>query len=100
MRPSLAPHGPATPDAGKDACAWQHSQPNPEYVRFLAENSRDLVIKISDAGKILSVSPNVKAVLGYTPEELLHSGVLERVHPDDLPCLQKQFGSGQGAIIF
>jgi hypothetical protein len=64
MMPNVAPHGTATPDACKDARELQYLQQNQECLRFLAENSRDLVIEVTGDGKILSVSPNVKAVLG------------------------------------
>ncbi|HEU0039568.1 MAG TPA: ATP-binding protein [Verrucomicrobiae bacterium] len=100
MMPNLTPHSPATPDACKDARALQYLQQNQECLRFLAEHSRDLVIKVTCDGKILSVSPNVKAVLGYTPEELLHASVFERVHADDLPQVQEQFGLAEGAVTF
>jgi CheY-like chemotaxis protein len=64
MMPNVAPHGTATLDACKDARELQYLQQNQECLRFLAENSRDLVIEVTGDGKILSVSPNVKAVLG------------------------------------
>jgi PAS domain S-box-containing protein len=65
--------------------------PNPQHLRLLAENSHDLVIEISRDGKILSASPNVQAMLGYTPKQLLHANVFERIHADDLPHVQGQF---------
>jgi len=50
-----------------------------------AVDSSDLVIRTTpDGGRYTYVSPNVRSILGYEPEELLAQRPLERVHPDDL----------------
>ena len=76
---------------------WLRSQ---DGLRFLGENARDLFIEITRAGKILSVSPNVKPVLGYTAEELFDANFLERVHADDLPRRPELFGRAEGNSTF
>jgi len=54
-------------------------------VTFPADDSSDLVIRTTpDGGRYTYVSPNVRSILGYEPEELLAQPPLERVHPDDL----------------
>ncbi len=53
--------------------------------RAPAVDSSDLVIRTTpDGGRYTYVSPNVRSILGYEPEELLAQRPLERVHPDDL----------------
>lgn len=50
--------------------------------RVLAENSRDLVVRMRLDGTRLYISPSVREMLGYAPEELLEPR-WELVHGDD-----------------
>ena len=59
----------------------------PRCFILLAENSLDLIARYDLSGQTLFVSPSVKRVLGYTPEEALGANPLEAVHPEDLPSL-------------
>jgi PAS domain S-box-containing protein len=38
--------------------------------------------------------------IGYTPEELFHANVFERVHADDLPHVQEQFALAECSPSF
>jgi len=55
------------------------------YFRSLIEGSMDVVLVINPDGTIRYESPSIERVTGYTPEERRGEGVLELIHPDDLP---------------
>jgi len=58
---------------------------------------------IDRKGNLLFLSPNVKKVCGYVPEQLCHKGIrpwLEKVHPEDFPRLREArtvFFGGSGS---
>jgi PAS domain S-box-containing protein len=52
--------------------------------RLLAENATDVIGRISAEGRIVYISPSVRALLGYEPQELMGVPVAQLVHPDDL----------------
>lgn len=52
-------------------------------VRSLLRNSGDVVAICEPNATVRYVSPSVKQVLGYEPEELVGSAGLDLVHPDD-----------------
>jgi two-component system sensor histidine kinase UhpB len=54
-----------------------------EQYRLIAENTRDLISLVDVDGRFLYASPSHKASLGYVPEELAGTGLLEFVHPED-----------------
>ncbi len=58
----------------------QHSE---SQYRLLADNSTDVVIKLSADLQRLFVSPSSIELLGYTPEQMLQSSGKRDVHPDD-----------------
>jgi PAS domain S-box-containing protein len=69
--------------------------------RAMIEHSGD-VISLTDAEKVLYVSPSVLAVEGYRPEEILGKPGLREVHPDDLPMLadlQRQLDERPGQPV-
>lgn len=51
--------------------------------RLLAETTTDTIVRGSLDGIRLYVSPSVRALLGYGPEELIGRRAAELVHPDD-----------------
>ncbi len=53
--------------------------------RLLAENSSDVIVRVDLAERIRYVSPASEWLLGYAPDELAGTDVLELIHPDDLP---------------
>jgi diguanylate cyclase (GGDEF)-like protein/PAS domain S-box-containing protein len=55
-----------------------------ERFRMLAEHASDFVIRSTPMSIIDWVSPSVRQVLGYLPEELVGHRMLEFCHPDDL----------------
>ena len=53
--------------------------------RAPSDDPGKLVIRTTpDGGRFTYVSPSVRSILGYEPEELLAQSPLERVHPDDI----------------
>jgi PAS domain S-box-containing protein len=55
--------------------------------RALIENGSDSIAMIDADNRILYLSPAVKTVEGYEPEELLGRLGTEHTHPDDLPVI-------------
>ena len=56
-----------------------------EHYRLLAENSSDVVFRSSAAGLLEWISPSLTEVLGWKPEQVLGSPILEFLNPDDVP---------------
>ena len=54
-----------------------------ENYRLLAENSTDLIIRVSIDGFFLYVSPACSELLGYTSEELIGRQAFDFIHPLD-----------------
>jgi PAS domain S-box-containing protein len=61
---------------------------NEHRFRTLIEHGSDSIALIDQNNKILYLSPSVKNVEGYEPEELLGRSGVEHTHPDDLPLLR------------
>lgn len=59
--------------------------------RLIANHMGDLVCLHDHQGKFLYISPSVRSLLGYSPEELQDKYIQDLCHPDDLPCLQLHF---------
>ena len=57
-----------------------------EY-RLLADNARDVIMRLDPSLRRVYVSPASRAVLGYEPEELIGRSPQEIVHPDDWPTV-------------
>jgi len=72
------------------------SDRNLERFRLLVEKSRDIVAEVALDGTITYGSPNVEAVLGYAPEELLHTSLFDLVHPEDLAEVRQLFLASAG----
>ncbi len=53
-------------------------------LRLITDNMRDMISQINSSGLIIYVSPSVKTVLGYMPEELVGRNSCDFVHPEDL----------------
>lgn len=53
-------------------------------LRMIAENMHDLVNQTDQEGRILYMSPSHRKVLGYGPEDMLGTSLLDYIHVDDL----------------
>ncbi len=51
--------------------------------RALIEKSSDGIALVDGTGRMLYLSPSIKEVQGYSPEELLGRNAFELMHPDD-----------------
>ena len=54
-----------------------------QHFRALIERAHDIVILLAPDGTIKYQSPATERVLGYSPEELVGSSVLDVLHPED-----------------
>ena len=73
-----------------------------ERYRSLVENMSDIVFTLDTEGSITYISPAVKDLSGYEPEELVGKSFSQYIHPDDLPKVMENFGSvreGESLIL-
>jgi PAS domain S-box-containing protein len=56
-----------------------------ELRRLVIERSHDLITMIDPDGTIVYASPSWSAVMGYEPDEVVGTSLIEYTHPDDLP---------------
>lgn len=60
-----------------------------EAFRDLVENVDDVLYTLDSNFAVTYVSPAVKNVLGYEPEELMGVNALSLIHPEDLPEIER-----------
>lgn len=60
-----------------------------ERFRGVTERSSDLIMLVDAGGKAEYVSPSVRRILGYEPEEIVGAGYWEAVHPDDFALVRE-----------
>jgi len=61
------------------------------HLSLITDNMQDIVLEIAPDGLIRYVSPSCLSIMGYSPQELVGSLHLSRVHPDDLPAVLEYF---------
>ncbi|MGV2938942.1 PAS domain S-box protein [Mesobacillus sp. LC4] len=64
-----------------------------EQYRFIAENSSDMIGRLSREGKIIYISPSSKRILGYKNDELIGTNLYGKIHPEDGQQLLDQYGN-------
>ncbi|HEY9045080.1 MAG TPA: PAS domain S-box protein [Ohtaekwangia sp.] len=80
-------------------------QESEELYRLLSRNSKDLVtlFRIDDAATRTFISPSVKDILGYTPEEMVGYSPYDNIHPEDevyvKEVIQSVIFSGKSATV-
>jgi PAS domain S-box-containing protein len=62
--------------------ASDRAEPSPRLELFV-EHASELVIELGSGGRVLYVSPSVREILGYTPEDFCAMSAMDLVHPDD-----------------
>lgn len=72
---------------------------NPLY-SDIAEQSQDIISFSSPTGVCLYISPAVRKLLGYEPEELVGKRLLDYVHPDESAALFSRFYNDTDLIRF
>lgn len=66
------------------------------YYRALIENSYGVINVMEPDGTLQFVSPSVREIFGYDPEELVGRNAFDFVHPDDLPEITAAIIEGLG----
>lgn len=64
-----------------------------ERYKLLVEHSQDAFLLIDAAGKLAFISPSVRNMLGYDPEELIGTSVFDIHHPEDLARMSASLAS-------
>ncbi|MBT2639596.1 PAS domain S-box protein [Bacillus sp. ISL-39] len=64
-----------------------------EQYRFIAENSSDMIGRLSSDGSIVYISPSSKRILGYRNDELIGTNFFGKIHPEDRQILLEQYGN-------
>lgn len=59
--------------------------------RALIENISDVITVVDEDGTVTYESPSVADVVGYRPDELVGTHIIDRVHPDDRADAQEAF---------
>ncbi|MBM4168789.1 MAG: PAS domain S-box protein [Ignavibacteria bacterium] len=67
------------------------SQENEQRYRLLAENSTDLITRISKTGSILYASPICRSLLGYAPAELVGQSLFSFIPVSDRQRVRSSF---------
>lgn len=66
--------------------------------RLLAENSSDIIVRASNQGDFLYVSPACLALTGYAPESLIETSLYDLFHPDDISEIKKMVEDIDGGM--
>jgi diguanylate cyclase (GGDEF)-like protein/PAS domain S-box-containing protein len=57
--------------------------------RSLVQNASDVIAVTDEGGTLLYVSPAIRAVLGYAPDDLIGTFAFDFLHPEDTPTAQR-----------
>ena len=60
-------------------------------LKMIVENVPDIIYSLSPKGDFLRMSPAVKAIMGYSPSELIGTSFFDLLHPDDKARVRKGF---------
>ncbi|MBN1636357.1 MAG: PAS domain S-box protein [Deltaproteobacteria bacterium] len=70
-----------------------------EKYRFLVENINDALFSVDNQGLITYISPVIKTIIGYTPEELIGKNFLEIIYKEDKNALIQRFDKLLSGVI-
>lgn len=59
--------------------------------RSLIEHGLDIITMLDGGGTVLYASPSISRVLGYEPAKVIGTSVLDGVHPEDRPAMERFF---------
>ena len=74
-----------------------------EKLSSIIENISDVLVEVDSDMKFSYVSPQIKSMFGFEPEEIIGKDVIENVHPKDLEDMMDQIGKaleGRSVIRF
>ncbi|MGY3549749.1 PAS domain S-box-containing protein [Bradyrhizobium sp. USDA 4472] len=63
------------------------------------ETSQDLILVTDGFGNFIQVSPSVKEILGFTPEDMIGHSATEFIHPDDLERTREEMRAARRGHI-
>jgi PAS domain S-box-containing protein len=58
--------------------------------QVLVERVSDLIYTVDEEGTLRFVTPSVKEILGYQPEDVLGTSIFELLHPEDLAAVMQE----------
>jgi diguanylate cyclase (GGDEF)-like protein/PAS domain S-box-containing protein len=65
------------------------------YFRALVENARDVIHVINEDRTTRYITPSIRHLLGWDPEEMVGKNALDLVHPDDVEAALEQIRLGR-----
>jgi len=65
--------------------------------RFMAEEASDIIARHGSDGRLSFVSPAVKRILGFEPNDMLRKGPFEGAHADDLEQIKESLAQARQA---
>ncbi|MBR0844162.1 PAS domain S-box protein [Bradyrhizobium liaoningense] len=63
------------------------------------ETSQDLILVTDGYGNFIQVSPSVKTILGFSPEDLIGHSATEFIHPDDLENTRSEMRAARRGAV-
>jgi diguanylate cyclase (GGDEF)-like protein/PAS domain S-box-containing protein len=78
-------------DATEARLAQQKLAESELMFRLISENSQDCLSLHGDGARYIYVSPSVKSLLGYEPEEIVGRTPFDFAHPNDLQSILEPF---------
>src|SRR5690606_69962 len=60
-------------------------------MQLLLENASEIVTIYEEDGSVRYISPSVKKILGYSPEEMIGAKNTTHVHPDGVEAVKQMF---------
>jgi PAS domain S-box-containing protein len=63
------------------------------------ESSQDLILVTDGFGNFIQVSPSVKEILGFNPEDMIGHSATEFIHPDDLERTRQEMRAARRGHI-
>jgi len=70
-----------------------------EHFRTLIESASDLIVVVGADGRVRSVGPAVRALLGYEPRDWVGADFFAFVHPDDVAPLRDAVGASRAVPV-
>ncbi len=65
-----------------------------EYFRYITENTDEIISVLDASGRLRYVSPSIKNITGFEPEEIIGSPGFGNIHPDDIENTLSMFTEG------
>ncbi|WP_049812854.1 PAS domain S-box protein [Bradyrhizobium japonicum] len=63
------------------------------------ETSQDLILVTDGYGNFIQISPSVRDILGYKPEDMIGHSAIEFIHPDDLDNTRSEMRAARRGAV-